>query len=450
MLQTPRVQVVLDLDNTMVHASGRSATEEPDLLRRLHFEIGKPLYDVWKARRPGAERAEIYQKVHDFSFRDGVETMALLQLRPALFEALVELRESDCDIHIYSKGKASYVHAVLRMLVGRLDSESLINGRVITKGEDNGSRKDLRNILTEDEMQYAVVLDDQPAVWLQLEAVLATPPFFSFQNMGAVYDADKLVEFKEKYLLVACHQISLVAAHIKETGDTSAEALIWLRSTLLKRSKHHDGRDLSLLIVAPKGADLGHRTMLEQLCGSVVSHGGHIAEEPNETVTHVVSDSVEATEWAEKCGDTYLVGVQWLVDTLLFVHKMDEVEYHPRLAGNRLPGVRDTLASRSREFLKHLTKQSEPHLNRFAAVKHTATCNAAIAAALLATLPMEGNEWLFAQHLFTTSPTPPFVVTAVPEVSPLSTILSVGDIIRCVGVLQQCPLGGAHGPMRYG
>eukprot|EP00659_Diplonema_papillatum_P019574 gene19574-30148_t len=443
-----KMQLVLDLDNTLVHVA-RHLTDKRHRQRLFQPAPGEhqtSLFRVWK-RRSGTAKLDMYDFVYRFSFRSRLddlcepETHGYIKLRPFLFEAISTMKAMS-DIHIYSKGSSGYVHAALTLLFGALNSRNeVVTGRVMSKCHDLGNRKkDLRLILSPSEIDRAVIVDDQPAVWQQVGAVLATPPYFEFAEGVNVSDDDRVTEIESRYLLVAASQVQQIGAFMKEQRVGAMLAMWHLRKTLLQRLKLGDGRLVSILVPGLSPVESTKRETSREhppqhwkhLHDMVVHHGGSVACAPSDGVTHVVSDNAEGIEWAARCGSVrpHAVGVRWLVDTLMYLHPMNELRY---LLDGATISVQAMRTEKVQEMLLAISYHQEEY---FAANRHREyelrqlTKTVPAVAALVAVLAALNSipQWRLSS-LLTIAAGDPCFVAHVPLASPFYCLLSRGDVL---------------------
>ena len=360
----PRLQVVLDMDQTLMHCAAstdqaRCDYRFPDDVfvgTREEQQARRPLCEIERARRAAGRSEEVYGKIHPVRFEHrGRRRETYYKVRPYVFEAVETMREF-ADIHVYTKGYRTYATAVLTNMFGSLGNQwSLINGQVVTKDDDTGETKDLSAMFPEEVHGRVVAVDDQPSVWRQMCNVIPVPPFLAFSHSAD----DCRMEAEERFLMrIVLGQLRQISNRVGQGGHTAADSLRQIRSTLFKR------RPAKVLVVAKAPAQAAPKSdgsdaySLTELADLLVLHGGQVATRPDASVTHIISDS-EAhckkaaaaapagrprAEWLRQCSDdVQTVAVQWLIDSLLFAHRMGEQRYHPSQIGklSRLDGQVD-------------------------------------------------------------------------------------------------------------
>ena len=432
-------QIVLDLDNTMLHCGwDREGCDiEP-------VEETQSILEMWRAAKDqsGILIDRIYSRMYSFRFKEGrKDILVYMKVRHGLFEFLTEIREF-CDIHLYSKGAYGYVTAALNLLIGENigTSNSLINGSLVTKDEDPATHKDIRHILPQDLISRAVIVDDQPAVWVQVLQVLPSPPFHVFSTNGTVTSDDKLMERKGNFLQQTSEHIKLISSCMSSRCCDAIQAIRWLRSTAFYRITSMDGRRLKLLVVAVKHSteseNAAHRHKLRDLCSMVLHYGGEVVSKPHPEVTHVVTDSSD-NKWAERCGGDLIhtVQVQWLVDTILYLQRMEESHYSSVQV--RRGDLRSALTVRSCDFLATFFKHCLPSIVEETKIRKGNISLSAVATsiAVLAVSYMHVIEqkWIKVQTLFNINyEDVNWTVESVPISSALSLTVLKGDKIMYV------------------
>eukprot|EP01060_Flectonema_neradi_P005359 TRINITY_DN13559_c1_g1_i2.p1 TRINITY_DN13559_c1_g1~~TRINITY_DN13559_c1_g1_i2.p1 ORF type:complete len:632 (+),score=127.08 TRINITY_DN13559_c1_g1_i2:82-1977(+) len=429
-----RLQVVLDLDNTLVHCGWDRENNEVESISN-----SQSIYEIWKSLKDqNTQLADsVYNKTYSFLFKEGrKEVNVYMKVRRGVFELLSDIRKHT-DVHMYSKGALGYVTAALDILLGKY-SDTFINGSIVTKDEDPAAHKDIKHILPPDLTNYAVIIDDQPAVWLQALQVLPSPPFHEFSSSGTVTPSDKVMEQNGGFLKKTSEHISLISNCISVRGCDAVEALRWLRGTAFYRMTASDGRQMKLLVVAVRhlteSENAAHRHKLRDLCNIVMHYGGEIVAKPHPDVTHVVTDSSDP-KWSERCAgrNIHTVQVQWLVDTILYLQRMEECHYNSVQV--RRTDLRSILTVRSCEFLSTFSRHCLPSIVEETRMRksNVSTTAAAASVSLVAAafLYSVDQKWLQIQDLFELrlDETARWQVTSVPPSSSLSSVVMKGDTI---------------------
>ncbi|KAJ1631959.1 NLI interacting factor-like phosphatase-domain-containing protein [Pavlovales sp. CCMP2436] len=165
---SPRLMLILDLDNTLVHAAPESATTRTQYENLTHDVVR---FTVPKDDTTG----ELYYKV---------------KLRTGLAAFLARAHEV-FDLAVYTHGLAGYVAQILKIID---PSGVYFNGRVVVRGLDfaMGDRiKKLELVPTlaeRNQLHQALIVDDRDDVWEEeaIPCVLPTRPFYFFDTTAAI------------------------------------------------------------------------------------------------------------------------------------------------------------------------------------------------------------------------------------------------------------------------
>ena len=347
MSEEKRLQTVLDVDQTLIHANAASvesiARDQVFRPSSSESDLGLSLFEIYnrRAQRGGSDtHSQIYQKLHVASFAGtkGTVTFAF-KIRPHTFEAVSRLRRIS-DLHIYSKGQRPYIHRVMKVMFGKFTKEGIINGEVITKDEDSTERKDLSFMFDAKEgFNHVVCVDDQAPVWLQLHNVVALPPFFGVPFGVSKQDVrrrDDVHETEGGHLLHVAQTVEkLHERRLRHPGTSVVDGLQIIRSQLFSKEGQPEVR-----ILVPKLCLSVPQESFTMLCNAFQLHGGAVQSAADGSVTHLVSDNVQYCtqragigSWVEGCREAKTVSVQWLIDSVLYAQRMDEGAYHPSHIG---------------------------------------------------------------------------------------------------------------------
>ena len=143
-----KLSLVLDLDQTVLHATKDPATE-----------------------RMIEGRADI----HRITFAEcGPGEVYYIKLRPGL-ERFLEAISRLYELHVYTMGTRSYAQAVVRLFdpEGRLFYDRILSRDVA--GVDGDQRKNLRRIFPVDD-STVVIVDDRADVWDYCDNLIPVPP----------------------------------------------------------------------------------------------------------------------------------------------------------------------------------------------------------------------------------------------------------------------------------
>ncbi|KAG1016809.1 hypothetical protein G6F26_012233 [Rhizopus arrhizus] len=163
LLESRKLSLILDLDQTIVHASC------------------DPRISHWKN-----------EEIRQFTLPKS-PTMYYIKLRPGLREFLKEI-ENLYDLHIYTMGTKDYAKAVAR----EMDPEgSLFKERILSRDE-NGclTQKRLQRIFPCD-TSMVVVLDDRSDVWSNSPNLVRIKPYEYFVGTGDINSPTKNKEEKK-------------------------------------------------------------------------------------------------------------------------------------------------------------------------------------------------------------------------------------------------------------
>lgn len=165
--ESRRLALVLDIDNTLVHATYAKGGAPPSSVQQEKDIYHLPIEEVGV---------------------DGARRHLVIKKRPHLDHFLVEMQKS-YQMTIYTAGTKRYAEAVTRVID---PTGEFIGGRIVARGEDGVSGafdKSLQKIFLNDS-SMAVILDDREDVWRgpQSEQLLVVRPyeFFYPGNAGSV------------------------------------------------------------------------------------------------------------------------------------------------------------------------------------------------------------------------------------------------------------------------
>lgn len=157
----PRLVLVLDIDNTLVHSAPISAT--------VHPQLQALAADVIRFRVPPEPST------------GGVELDYKVKLRAGLAEFL-EAAHEHYDLAVYTHGSDAYAKEILRLI----DPVGIYFGGRVVSRMDGENLKRLVLLLGEDRLEHAVVIDDREDVWEdEAKPVLQlVRPFHFFEKAG--------------------------------------------------------------------------------------------------------------------------------------------------------------------------------------------------------------------------------------------------------------------------
>eukprot|EP01063_Lacrimia_lanifica_P020808 TRINITY_DN28099_c0_g1_i1.p1 TRINITY_DN28099_c0_g1~~TRINITY_DN28099_c0_g1_i1.p1 ORF type:complete len:548 (+),score=163.76 TRINITY_DN28099_c0_g1_i1:158-1801(+) len=323
-----RKRVILDMDNTMLHA--QAAAREPmpcDEFQRLKVEDGVSLMDIWRDRR-GELRKQLYTSYHTLTFMEKGRTIrCLMTLRPFLFEALEELHRR-YDVYIYSNGVGAYVRAALESLVGDLAGPGgCVFKGVVSRDDDPDNSKCLKRLAglfpadPAAAWDGALAVDDQPFLWRQVDQVVTIPPFVTALD---VKEHRRRVAWEERGRFLPC-AFGRLHDVMTDALPKPADGLWWRRTRLLA------GMRLLIYNTPARCAEERQRRQaeLDSIFRSIAAHGGEIATSFDDSaVTHfVVQHGTKYHVALDQDPSVHQVTFNWLIDTLVCGHRLNEGLY---------------------------------------------------------------------------------------------------------------------------
>lgn len=163
MLQQNKLSLVVDLDQTVLHATVDSHVEA------IMSDPSNPDY-------------EHVCDIAKLTLIDGAFTY-YIKFRPGL-QSFLERLEKLYELHVYTMGSRSYASEIMR----RIDPDGRFFGDRIISREDSGgpdNRKQLRRIFPSDD-RTVLIIDDRADVWDYCRNLVQVPPFYFFIGTGDV------------------------------------------------------------------------------------------------------------------------------------------------------------------------------------------------------------------------------------------------------------------------
>jgi len=160
-LSEKKLILLLDLDNTILHAANISFTEE-------EYQILRNKY--------GKEIAKL--KIAYQSF--------LVKFRPCLKEFFERIK--NFDIFVYTYGTLDYAKAIINYLNTELDVKSLNMDKLVARENNNFESKNIKKIFPSTE-SMVVILDDRTDVWSNRDNLINVSPYFFFTD-EKIYKTD--------------------------------------------------------------------------------------------------------------------------------------------------------------------------------------------------------------------------------------------------------------------
>jgi TFIIF-interacting CTD phosphatases, including NLI-interacting factor len=180
-LTEKKLFLVLDLDNTIIHA--------------FLFQKGDNMLSL-----------EEVQNYEDIYVLELPPEKYLVKLRPYLKEFLEGVRKNYM-IYVYTKGTRQYAEAILKLIDPK--EEMISKERLITRDEMEGNDfKSLRKLIYDGSL--ALILDDSPSVWGPIKNLIFTKPFYYFEDKDNKIIVRRKVDaflFFIQHLLNSIHEI---------------------------------------------------------------------------------------------------------------------------------------------------------------------------------------------------------------------------------------------------
>jgi len=267
---SPRLMLILDLDNTLVHAAPESATTRTQYENLTHDVVR---FTVPKDDTTG----ELYYKV---------------KLRTGLAAFLAGAHEV-FDLAVYTHALAGYTTQILRIID---PNDVYFQGRVVARGLDfaMGDRiKKLELVPTlaeRNQLHQAIIIDDRDDVWEKeaIPCVLPTRPFYFFDTTPSTVAISPLMQGATKGL-----------ERYLRADPEGGEQLDWtLNSTLVAVEKvRTEMARLGANAKVYQAVENVRRRILEGVV--VVFAGGLIQESANESALWKTATALGATCLAE-------------------------------------------------------------------------------------------------------------------------------------------------------
>lgn len=318
---TNRLNVVLDLDHTLLHTTKKNrihpncTTEDIHDLHEIHIE-GDDVYYV--------------------------------KFRPGIVQFLEKIRGL-FDIHVYTMGTRCYAKAIIETIVYRLmDGVSVFNGKIFTRCDTGRDEKYLSFILPGLEHR-TVILDDSPNVWKDFKYhVIPIYPYKFFRDVQVNETSDVMMDIKKNMgkennpqvnrdknclkvispivdthlhsmyqVLVAVHR-NYYFRHPTQPGYVS-ESLKW------RRKKVFQGVNILFTGVFPLGTNPKEQPLWKQ----AEHFGAQCFSQFNDTITHLVAarNGTDKVLEAQRRGNIQIVTLNWLYDSLAHWIRLPENDY---------------------------------------------------------------------------------------------------------------------------
>jgi hypothetical protein len=170
-LNNKKLILLLDLDNTILHSSDFSFTQEEylDLKKIFGWEIAKLC---------------VNQKPF------------LVKFRPLLKEFFEEIK--DYDIYVYTHGTVEYAKELIRYLNYALDINCLNIEKLVAREGDLIEGKNIKKIFPSTE-NMVLLLDDRQDVWDKSENLINISPYFFWISAKEYNPYSKDEKFNKKY-----------------------------------------------------------------------------------------------------------------------------------------------------------------------------------------------------------------------------------------------------------